>query len=70
MSTPDPPEGGTPRPGPSPGPGQSPGSSHSMMGRSPGPPPSSAHSIPPSGPPGFTPENIHQLHKVRFPFLL
>ncbi|KAG5278840.1 hypothetical protein AALO_G00103300 [Alosa alosa] len=63
MSTPDPPEAGTPRPGPSPGPGQSPGSTHSMMGRSPGPPTSSAHTIPPSGPPGFTQENMHQLHK-------
>ncbi|XP_031419672.1 transcription activator BRG1 isoform X2 [Clupea harengus] len=57
MSTPDPPEGGAPRPGPSPG------SAHNMMGRSPGPPTSSAHTIPPSGPPGFTQENMHQLHK-------
>ena len=64
MSTPDPPEGGAPRPGPSPG------SAHNMMGRSPGPPTSSAHTIPPSGPPGFTQENMHQLHKVRPPFLL
>ncbi|KAL2087284.1 hypothetical protein ACEWY4_018343 [Coilia grayii] len=63
MSTSEPPEGGTQRPGPSPGPGQSPGSTHSMMGRSPGPPTSSAHSIPSSGPPGYTQENMHQLHK-------
>ncbi|XP_069623239.1 transcription activator BRG1 isoform X1 [Ranitomeya imitator] len=69
MSTPDPPMGGTPRPvqspgpGPSPGammgpsPGPSPGSAHSMMGPSPGPP------IPPQGPSGYPPENMHQMHK-------
>uniref|UniRef100_A0A3Q3G8M1 SWI/SNF related BAF chromatin remodeling complex subunit ATPase 4 n=1 Tax=Labrus bergylta TaxID=56723 RepID=A0A3Q3G8M1_9LABR len=72
MSTPDPPMGGTPRPGTSPGPGPSPGamigpspgpspgSSHSMMGPSPGPP-SSGHSQP--GPSGYGQESMHPLHK-------
>lgn len=73
MSTPDPPIGGTPRPGPSPGPGPSPsammgpspgpspGSSHSMMGPSPGPP-STGHPQP--GPSVYGQENMHPLHKV------
>nr|AAI55671.1 smarca4 protein [Xenopus tropicalis] len=69
MSTPDPPMGGTPRPVPSPGPGPSPGA---MLGPSPGPSPGSAHSmmgpspgppIPPQGPAGYPPENMHQMHK-------
>ncbi|NXW52657.1 SMCA4 protein, partial [Nyctiprogne leucopyga] len=74
MSTPDPPMGGTPRPGPSPGPGPSPsamlgpspgpspGSAHSMMGPSPGPP-SGGHPLPPQGPGGYAQDNMHQMHK-------
>ncbi|XP_051569659.1 transcription activator BRG1 isoform X4 [Myxocyprinus asiaticus] len=74
MSTPDPPMGGTPRPGPSPGPGlspgamlgpspgPSPGSAHGMMGPSPGPP-SSGHPLPPQGPSGYPKDNMHQMHK-------
>ncbi|XP_061606190.1 SWI/SNF related, matrix associated, actin dependent regulator of chromatin, subfamily a, member 4a isoform X3 [Phyllopteryx taeniolatus] len=74
MSTPDPPMGGTPRPGPSPGPGlspggmmgpspgPSPGSAHSMMGPSPGPP-GSGHPHPPQGPSGYPQENMQQMHK-------
>ncbi|KAL6110140.1 smarca4 [Pungitius sinensis] len=70
MATPDPPMGGTSRPGPSPGrgpspgamlgptSGPSPGSSHSMMG--PGPP-SSGHSQP--GPSGYSQDSMHPLHK-------
>ncbi|KAG7281626.1 hypothetical protein CRUP_019138 [Coryphaenoides rupestris] len=60
MSTPDPPMGGTPRPGPSPGPGLSPGSTHSMMGPSPGPAPS-GHPQP--GPSGYSQDSMHPLHK-------
>ncbi len=75
MSTPDPPMGGTPRPGPSPGPGlspgamlgpspgPSPGSAHGMMGPSPGPP-SSGHPLPPQGPSGYPQDNMIQMHKV------
>eukprot|EP00063_Salmo_salar_P074056 XP_014048891.1 PREDICTED: transcription activator BRG1-like [Salmo salar] len=65
MSTPDPPMGGTPRPGPSPGamgPSTSPGSAHSMMGPSPGPP-ASGHSHTQQGPSGYPQENMHQMHK-------
>ncbi|KAK6311884.1 hypothetical protein J4Q44_G00175480 [Coregonus suidteri] len=72
MSTPDPPMGGTPRPGPSPGPGlspgammgpsPSPGSAHSMMGPSPGPP-ASGHPHPQQGPSGYPQENMNQMHK-------
>uniref|UniRef100_G3PU79 SWI/SNF related, matrix associated, actin dependent regulator of chromatin, subfamily a, member 4 n=1 Tax=Gasterosteus aculeatus aculeatus TaxID=481459 RepID=G3PU79_GASAC len=70
MATPDPPMGGTPRPGPSPGrgpspgamlgpgSGPSPGSSHSMMG--PGPP-TSGHPQP--GPSGYGQDSMHPLHK-------
>lgn len=61
MSTPDPPMGGTPRPGPSPGPGLSPGSTHSMMGPSPGPAPA-GHPQP--GPSGYSQDTLHPLHKV------
>ncbi|XP_074386580.1 LOW QUALITY PROTEIN: transcription activator BRG1 [Zonotrichia albicollis] len=63
MATPEPPLGGTPRPGPSPGPGPSPSS---MLGPSPGPSPGSAHSghsghaLPA---PGYAPDTIHPLHK-------
>lgn len=76
MSTPDPPMGGTPRPGPSPGPGPSPsamlgpspgpspGSAHSMMGPSPGPP-SAGHPLPPQGPAAYAQDNLHPMHKVR-----
>ncbi|CAB1341996.1 unnamed protein product, partial [Coregonus sp. 'balchen'] len=74
MSTPDPPMGGTPRPGPSPGPGlspgammgpsPSPGSAHSMMGPSPGPP-ASGHPHPQQGPSGYPQENMNQMHKWR-----